>query len=604
MTIGKYRAHHVALERRGDGALLLTTVFGHAPVATRTTDWLHRWAQERPDAVFLAERDGAGWRTVTYSQALDKVRGIAAGLVARGMGADTPILVLSGNGIEHGLMALGAQYAGVPVVPVAEQYSLIPAANVQLEHIAGIVEPKMVFAADGGRFGPALALPVFEGLEKVASNDVPAGATDFASLAATPAGAEVDAANAAVGPDTVGKILMTSGSTSTPKGVLTTHRMMCTNQAQLQTALPFLTARPPVIVDWLPWNHVFGGSHNFNMILANGGSLYIDNGKPMPGLVERTIENIGMVKANIAFNVPVGFAQIRNALRADPVLRRHYFEDLDMLFYAGASLPQDVWADLEEMAREVRGGEMPLFTSSWGLTETAPGCLLQHEPTTMSGIIGVPVAGVTVKLVADDAERYEIRVKGPTIMPGYHRNPEKTAEAFDEEGYFVTGDAVKFVDPDDPNKGMRFDGRIAEDFKLMTGTWVRAANLRLDLLIALGGLAQDLVVTGADRNEVGLMIVPSQAVRDRADAREDRGALIVPSAAGEIAQRLASHPHQGSSTTVRRAMILSEPPSMAEGEITAKGNLNFRRLLSRRAALLERLYDDADAATIAIAATA
>ena len=600
MLDGKYRAHAVASERRADGAILLTTSFEHAPVATRATDWLHKWTQATPDAVLVAERSGPGWREVTYAEALESARAISAGLLERGLGPETPILILSGNGVDHALMALGAQYAGVPYVPVAEQYSLIPAANVQLAHVARLVRPRMVFAADGDRYGPALSLDIFDGIERVAATSVPAGVTSLAGLLASRTGAGVDEANAQTGPDTVAKILMTSGSTSLPKGVLTTNRMMCTNQAQLQAALPFLTTRPPVIVDWLPWNHVFGGSHNFNMILANGGALYVDNGKPMPGLVEKTIENIALKPGTIAFNVPVGFAQIRDALRRDAGLRKSYFEDLDMLFYAGASLPQDVWADLEQMAREIRGGSMPLFTSSWGLTETAPGCLLQHEPTTMSGIVGVPLAGVTVKLVPDDAERFEIRVKGPTITPGYFEDPARTAEAFDEEGYFITGDAMKFVDPADHNRGMRFDGRIAEDFKLLTGTWVRAANLRLDLLIALAGLAQDIIVTGADRNEVGLLIVPSAGVRARSDAAEDDGALVIASAAGEAAERLALQPHQGSSTAVRRFMFLAEPPSMAEGEITAKGNLSFRKLLTRRAGLLDRLYTDGDKAVVRV----
>ena len=363
--------------------------------------------------------------------------------------------------------------------------------------------------------------------------------------------------------------------------------------------MPFLTARPPRIVDWLPWNHVFGGSHNFNMMLANGGALYIDAGKPVQPLISTTLENLRMVTGTIAFNVPVGFAQLRDAMRADGDLKRRYFEELDMLFYAGASLPQDVWADLEDMAREVRG-DMPLFTSSWGLTETAPACLIQHEPTTMSGIVGVPVTGVTVKLIPDEDMRCEVRVKGPSIFTGYYQDAEKTAEAFDEEGFFRTGDAMKFVDPGNADMGMRFDGRISEDFKLTTGIWVRAANLRLDLLKCLGPLAQDVILTGADRDQIGLMVVPSPSVRARDDVSDDRGAMLCASAATEIAARIGELPVHGSSTRIRRVMLLSEPPSIADGEITAKGNLNFRKLLTRRSALLERLYDDADPATIVL----
>ena len=289
---------------------------------------------------------------------------------------------------------------------------------------------------------------------------------------------------------------------------MTTHRMMCTNQVQLADAMPFLRARPPRIVDWLPWNHVFGGSHNFNMMLANGGSLYIDDGKPVKGLFERTVENLSLITGTLCFNVPVGFSMLLGALRKDAGLRQRFFEDLDMIFYAGASLPQDIWQGFEHMAVETKG-EVPLITSSWGLTETAPAMMLQHEPTENSGVVGVPLNGVTAKLIPDGEMRCEVRVKGPNLMPGYFEAPEKTAEAFDDEGFFITGDAMRFVDPEDINKGMKFDGRISEDFKLLTGTWVRAAQLRIDILAALSPLASDLVVTGADKSEIGVMIFPN-----------------------------------------------------------------------------------------------
>ena len=594
MSQDRYRAHRALREDRADGAILLTSGWPLGPVARCATDWLEHWAVETPDRLYLAERASPGWREVSYAQALAMVKAIAAALAARGMNADTPILIASGNGVDHALLTLGAQYIGVPTVPVAEQYALIPGAHPVLERIAGMIRPAMVFADDSARYGAALALPVFDAVEKV-TGDGAQGTTPFAELLA--GAGDVSALNAAVGPDTVAKYLLTSGSTSHPKAVLTTQRMMCTNQAQLQATLPFITERPPVLLDWLPWNHVFGGSHNFNLVLANGGTLYIDNGKPVPALARHTLENLAMVSPTIAFNVPVGFAMLRDAMKEDEGLKRQYFQNLDMLFYAGASLPQDIWADLEAMAREVRG-EMPLFNSSWGLTETAPAALLQHEFTHQSGIIGVPLPEVTIKLVpADDDTRFEVRVKGDTIMPGYLHDSEKTAEAFDDEGYFITGDAMRFVDPQDMNKGMKFDGRIAEEFKLDTGTWVRAANLRLELLGKLKGLAQDVIVTGADRHEVGVMIVPTEALR--AGAVDHAGALAVTQAA-EIAARLKPGPSEGSAHAVRRAMVLGEPPSMAEGEITAKGNLNFRKLLLTRKALLDRLYDDADPATIKV----
>ena len=373
------------------------------------------------------------------------------------------------------------------------------------------------------------------------------------------------------------------------------------SQAQLAAALPFLATRPPVLVDWLPWNHVFGGSHNFNMILANGGTLYVDDGKPTPALISRTVENLKLVSPTISFNVPVGFAGLVKAMKTDEALKQSYFAELDMIFYAGASLPQDVWTALEDMAREVRG-DLPLMTSSWGLTETAPAMILQHEPTDRSGIVGVPVTGVTAKLIPDEEMRCEVRVKGPNLMPGYLEDPEKTAAAFDEEGFFITGDAMTFVDPDDPAKGMKFDGRISEDFKLQSGTWVRAAQLRLDALVRLAPLAADVVVTGEGRTEVGLLIVPSADLAASDQLNADGGALVGTEVQDEIAGRLAemAKTAAGASNRISRALILAEPPSMADGEITAKGNLNFRKILTRRKELLERLYSDGDAAVIRV----
>jgi feruloyl-CoA synthase len=570
-----------------------------SPVAETSADWLHRWAAERPKAVFLADRSGLGWREVGYAETLQRVRALAGGLLARGLTADTPILIISGNGVDHGLLSLAAHYVGIPTVPVAEQYSLIPGAQAQLKYVINLIRPRMVYAVDGQKFGTALALDDMQGLDIVVSHGAGPGMTRIDDLMTGDDG--VDAAATLVGPDSVVKILMTSGSTSSPKGVQTTHRMMCTNQAMIVDALPFLQSRPPRIVDWLPWNHVFGGSHNFNMMLANGGSLYVDEGKPAPHLVGLTVENNRLMSATMAFNVPIGYAQLRDVMRTDAGLRQQFFEDLDMLFYAGASLPQDVWRDLADMAMEVRG-DVPLMNSSWGLTETAPACMIQHQLTDMSGVVGVPMTGCTVKLLPEDSTRFEVRVKGPNIMTAYFQDPAKTAEAFDDEGYFKTGDAMTFVDPDDMTKGMKFDGRISEDFKLMTGIWVRAAQLRLDMLVALAPMAADVIVTGADRTEVGLMIVPAAGAVAPKDARDDAGALIAPGLQEQIRARLVEKAKTaaGSSGRVVRALVLSEPPSMAEGEITAKGNLNFRKLLTRRANLLQRLYTDDDPAVIHI----
>ncbi|MBF9035717.1 AMP-binding protein [Rhodobacterales bacterium HKCCE2091] len=597
MTDDRFLPHKVLREDRDDGTILLRSGYELGPVANVTGDWLHRWNDEAPDRVFIAERDGEGWRELSYAETLQSVRAIAAALVGRGYGPDTPILVISGNGIDHGLLALAAQYVGIPLVPVAEQYALIPGAHERLAYAARLIGPKMVYAVDAALYGDALNLPELAGLDRVASVNVPGGMTRFDDLLKGDAGVDLGAAHAAVGPDSVVKILLTSGSTSNPKGVITTHRMMCANQTQIADALPFLRQKPPRIVDWLPWNHVFGGSHNFNMMLANGGSLYIDGGKPVKHLVGKTIENLALVPGTIWFNVPIGFEMVAEAMRTDAKLRESVFADLDMLFYAGASLPQDTWAALEEMARMVRP-DLPLMTSSWGLTETAPAALLQHEPTTRSGIVGVPLPGVTVKLIPDEDMRCEVRVKGPNIMPGYHDNPEKTAEAFDEEGYFVTGDAMKFVDPANIDKGLKFDGRISEDFKLTSGTWVRAANLRLEMLGLLAGIASDIVITGADRDEIGILVFPAPAAAEGAENLD--GALVSDRLRDEIGRRLSERAKEvsGSASRVVRALVLADPPSIGDGEITAKGNLNFRKVQDRRADLLARLYDDADPATI------
>jgi feruloyl-CoA synthase len=589
-----YRAHDVICETAGDGAVLLRARAPLGAVADKTTDWLDHWADTTPDAVFLAERSGAGWREVTYVAARAQARALAAGLLDAGLDGSTPLMIVSGNSVDHGLLALGAQYVGIPIVPVAEQYALISEARGQIDHVAALVKPGAVFAEDGAALADVLDGSAFEGTVKLVSHGGAPGTRSLPDLAR--AGGDIAAAAARVGPDTVAKILMTSGSTSAPKGVPTTHRMMCVNQAQIAYGLPFLAARPPVIVDWLPWNHVFGGSHNFNLMLAHGGALYIDGGKPVPHLIGKTLENLALKTGTMAFNVPQGFKMIRDALKAEPDLAHRYFAELDMLFYAGASLAQDVWADLEAMARAARG-EMPLFTSSWGLTETAPAHLLQHQPTDRSGVIGVPLPGAEVKLVPDADRRFEVRVRGPNVFLGYLNDPGQTAKAFDEDGYFRTGDAMVFVDAADPNMGMRFDGRISEEFKLASGTWVRAAKLRLEVLAALGEDVADVVITGADRGDIGVLIVPGAGLRGAQDAQEDAGALVVPGFSGVLVKKLEGLGASGS-TRVARAMVLSEPLSMAEGEVTAKGSINFAKLLVRRAGILERLYDDADAATI------
>ena len=591
--------HSVAVRREND-ALYLSSNVELDPVALRTGDWLHHWAGEAPGRVFLSERSGDGWRDVTYAEALAKVRAIAGGLIARGLGQETPIAILSGNSVDHALLSFGAQYAGVPTVPLAEQYSLIPEAHGRLTYVLDKVKPAMAFTDDARRYASALVLPQFDGMEIVASRTegAPREATAFAEfLSSDETG--VDARLDTVGPDTVAKILFTSGSSSDPKGVLTTQRMLCSNQAQIAAVLPFLKERPPRICDWLPWNHVFGGSHNVNMMLANGGTLVIDQGKPTKQAFAETVRNITERPGTLSFNVPVGFAMLVHEMQSNAALREAYFRDLDLIFYAGASLPQDVWTALEEMAREVRG-RLPLMISSWGMTETAPATVMVHEPIGRSGVIGVPLPGTEVKLLPDDEMRCELRVRGPNIMPGYFGDAARTAEAFDDEGFLVTGDAVRLVDDKDPDRGLIFDGRVSEDFKLLTGTWVQAGTLRLEALEGLRGLVQDVVVCGHDRDAIGLLIIPRPDHVHGDNISE--GAVIDPILQAEIEERMRGMARSatGSARRITRALILAEPPSLKDGEITDKGSLNVRKIITRRADLLERLYDNEDPALIRV----
>ncbi|PRX10836.1 UNVERIFIED_ORG: feruloyl-CoA synthase [Martelella mediterranea] len=594
-------AHSVRTVTRPDGTMIATSNVPLDPVVNHTGEWLEKWATAAPARVFLAERSGDGWREHGYGEVLDMVRAIAGRLLAMGLGPDKPILIMSGNGVDHALLSFAAQWVGIPVVPLAEQYSLIEEAHGRLAYAIGKVKPALAFVDDAARYAKALERPEFDDIAVVAvkTEGAPRPVTAFADLLKGDSTVDLEAAHAKVGPDTLAKLLFTSGSTSNPKAVMTTQRMMCANQSQMASVLPFISERPPKICDWLPWNHVFGGSHNVNMMLAHGGSLYIDHGKPTARAFPTSIENIKQHPGNLAFNVPVGFSMLVHAMETDRDLRRAYFQDLDLLFYAGASLPQDIWTRLEEMAMEVQG-RLPLMISSWGMTETAPATIMLHEQIGRSGVIGVPLPGTEIKLKPDDEMRCELRVKGINIMPGYFDDAEKTAQAFDEEGFMITGDAVRFVDADAPDRGLVFDGRVSEDFKLMTGTWVQAGKLRLDALEALRGLVQDVVVCGHDRGEIGLFVFPKpDAVHD---GNTSEGAVIDEhlQAAIHWELRLLARKATGSAKRIARAIILSEPPNLKDGEITDKGSLNIRKIITRRAGLLERLYDNEDPALIRV----
>jgi feruloyl-CoA synthase len=536
-------------------------------------EWLQGWAGTAPQRTFLAERESGRWRKVGYREAYEQMRRIAQGLLDRGLDASTPVVILSENSIDHALLALAAMHVGVPVAPISPAYSLMSKDFAKLKSIFELLQPGLVWTADPERFAQAL-------------DAVGATPTPLAELLPAESGPEVREAFARVGPDTVAKILFTSGSTGIPKGVINTQRMLTVNQEQCALVWPFIEGRPQVLVDWLPWNHTFGGNNNFDMMLRNGGTLYIDAGRPAPGLIGTTAENLREVSPTMYFNVPRGFDLLIPFLENDKALRRSFFRELDFMVYAGAALPQNLWQRMQELATAERGAPVPLV-SAWGSTETAPMATGVHYEVDRSGIIGLPVPGCELKLVPC-AGKLEVRVKGPNVTPGYYGRPDLTRAAFDEEGFYRIGDALKFVDPGDPRLGLAFDGRIAEDFKLSTGTWVHVGATRVKLIAAGDPLIQDAVITGHERNEVGALVflnAPAVEARglDEAAVREHLRAAML---------RFAGEAGTGSSTHPVRALVMSEPPSIDANEITDKGYINQGAVLERRAALVEALYAD------------
>ena len=586
--------------RYQDGSYVLRSARPLAAVPRAVGVWLERWAGEDPGRTFLAARAApGGWRTLSYGEAFKTAQAIGQSLFERGLVRPSarPILILADNGLDHALLVLGAMHVGVPVAPVSVAYARLSQDFAKLRYIFDLVDPELIYVDDAERFQGALKAIGATRTEIVASRGSLAGAslTSFQSLCgATPSG-EVAQAYARVGPETVAKILFTSGSTGQPKGVINTQRMMCVNQESAAATWPFLERHPPVIVDWLPWNHTFGGNHNFNMMLRNGGTLYIDEGKPVPALIGQTVANLREISPTVVFNVPRGYAALLDYLETEPGLRQSFFGRLDMLLYAAAALPQSLWDRLQSLGLEVRGEKVP-FVSSWGLTETAPIATSVHWPLDAPGNIGVPVPGVEVRLVPV-GEKLEVRVKGDNVTPGYFKDPGQSRQALDEEGWFKTGDAVRLADPANPAAGLLFDGRTAENFKLSSGTWVNVGTLRTAIIAATAPVIEDAVITGHDRDEVGVLIFPSLAgitgltphLGSKA-ALADR--LADPRVRQAIIEGLARHNAmtQGSSMRIGRCLMLIDPPSIDAGEITDKGYLNQRAVLAQRVELVERLY--------------
>jgi feruloyl-CoA synthase len=602
----------VLVERRGDGAILMRSPHPLPPHPQKLTERLVHWAKAAPDRVFLAQREGAGgWRTLSYAQTLAAVRAIAAALLERGLSAGRPIAILSGNDIEHALMSLAAMHVGIPYAPISVPYSLLSADFGKLKAIMATLSPGLVFAANGTAFARAIAAAVPAGTEIVVASNPPGDrpTTPFAKLPATAPTPAIDAAHAGVGPDTVAKILFTSGSTGQPKGVINTQLMLCANQAMIRAGFAFVTDEPPVIVDWLPWNHTFGSNHNFGLVLDNGGSLYIDEGKPLPGAIDATVRNLRDIAPTVYFNVPKGFEMLLPHFEADRALREKFFSRLQVMFYAGASMPQyaiDAW---QQLAVETTGMRIT-FISSLGSTETAPAALARTWQSERTGNIGLPLPGVELKLVPREG-KLEARLKGANITPGYWRAPALTADAFDDEGFYKIGDALKFDDPADPAKGLLFDGRLAEDFKLATGSWVSVGPLRAAFIAHFAPLARDVVLAGADRDEVTALVFPDlDACRKLAPGLAPeipaRTLLANPGVMAAFARLLDSFLAlaSGASSRVNRAVLLAEPPSLDIGETTDKGSINQRAVLVHRAALVEALYAKAPPPHVIIAGTA
>jgi len=591
----------VELDRRADGAVLLRSPQPLRPYARCLGEHLERWGREAPERLFLAERDAqGGWRRLTYGQALHQVRAIAAALIARGLAPDRSVAILSDNGIGHALLALASMHVGIPVAPISPAYSSMSRDFGRLRAAVALLRPGLVYVEDPARFMPALRAIDWQGAEWVSGTAEEDGFTPLTRLMAEPDDEAVERAYRAVGPDTVAKILLTSGSTGEPKGVLNTQRMQCANQQQLLQVWPFVTREPPVICDWLPWNHTFGGNHNFNLVLVNGGTLHIDNGKPAPGLIEHTLANLRDVSPTIYFNVPRGFDLFIPALERDEVLRRSFFARLRMIFYAAAALPQHLWDRLHALSLTTLGRPVHMV-SAWGSTETAPLATGVHFPIDRPGIIGLPVPGCTIKMVPA-AGKMELRVHGPNVTPGYFRRPDLTEAAFDEEGFYRIGDAGRLVDPDEPQRGIVFDGRVAEDFKLSTGTWVHVGQLRVQAIVALDPVAQDVVVAGHDRAEVGLLVFIGPGCARLAEGAAPEQLATHPAVHARVRAALAGMAGNagGSSTRAVRALLMSTPPDIDAGEITDKGYINQRAVLTRRASLVQELFDETPSSRVVV----
>ncbi|MFY9532238.1 MAG: feruloyl-CoA synthase [Candidatus Acidiferrales bacterium] len=594
----RLRTSGASVQHLTGGALLVRADEALGAYPKVLTDRLTHWAKVAPDRICAAKREaGGGWRRLTYAQVLAAVRSIGQALLDRGLSADRPVVILSENDLEHLLLMLAGQHVGIPTAHLSPVYSLVSKDFTQLRHLLNLLTPGLIFASSGQRYRRAIEAVVYEELELVVTSAPDSGqkATLFSELAATPATSSVEAAHEQIDTDDVAKILFTSGSTGMPKGVINTHRMLCSNQQQIAQVFCFLQDEPPVLVDWLPWNHTFGGNHNIGISLYNGGSYYIDDGKPGPEFIRESVHNLREIATTAYFNVPKGYEDLLPHLRADRRFRETFFSRLRLLFYAAAGLSQPVWNAYRELALEACG-ERVIMVTGLGATETAPMAIQTTWETDQAGIIGIPIPGVEAKLVKQ-GDKLEMRVRGPNITPGYWRQPQLTQQAFDEEGFYKLGDAVRFLDPNDVNKGFVFDGRLSEDFKLATGTRVSVGPLRARILSYFAPFVRDVVIAGYDRDDVGMLIFADldacRAICPDLSSGIPAGEILNHAAVRTRFQTLLegfAAESTGSSRRVVRAILLEEPPSLDGGEVTDKGSLNQRKVLERRAALVEELY--------------
>ncbi len=581
----------VEMEHRPDGSCILRATDPLGEYPPFITDRLEHWAAHTPDAVFLTQRTEAGLRRhISYAETLQSVQSIAQSLVERGLDTTRPVAILSENSIEFALISLACLYAGIMFVPVSPAYALVSKDFERLRQIINAVQPGLVFAAHAGFCaGVTNAVPDTTEIVMATGALSQRDSTNFTALLATTPGPALELARAHRQPDDIAKLLFTSGSTGAPKGVINTHRMLSANQQMITQVLEFLQEEKPVLVDWLPWHHTFGGNKNFGIALYNGGTLHIDEGRPTPAAFARTVANLQELAPTLYFTVPRGFEMLLAELDRNPALAETFFSRARLFFYAGAALSARVWQGLMEAAMRSCGERIPMVTGL-GSTETGPFAVNAVRDAEHPGEIGVPTPGLELKL-APVGEKHEVRLRGPAITKGYWQRPDLTQAAFDDEGFYCMGDAAYLKDPQDPSQGLLFDGRIGEDFKLATGVWVNVAKLRARVLAATSPLAQDAIVVGADRNEVGVLIVPDQAACRAfiADGASIWGDIAI---TAWLLDKVQSMGGGGSSERVARIGILRRPFSLDGGEITDKGSLNFKKITQARAALIETIYQN------------